>query len=848
MKAFSQIAIPHSDILQGKLTLDVFAADIWQVLSGKAPADYLDRDLFFSKTYTTKGLKNILDVAKRRLEGRGGDSVIQLQTPFGGGKTHALIALYHQARQWGTKVCVFDGTALNPKETKPWEELEKQITGKVNITKGEIAPGKEKLIDLISRNQPVLILMDEILEYATKAAGIKIGASNLAAQTMAFLQELSGAVGTVEKALLVLTLPSSIMEHYDENAEKLYGMLQKITGRTERIYTPVEEDEIEHVIRKRLFQKVDEAAVKKVVDEFVSYARTEGLLSQDEVQRYREKFISSYPFKPEVVDVLYKKWGSFPTFQRTRGVLRLLSLVIFDLMDKKMPFIRLGDFDLGNNEIRRELIKHIGSEWDSIIAQDITSPQAGSRFVDENIGNAYRAYKLGTVVARTIFMHSFSGKGEKGAGIREIKLSACQPEFSSSVIDNAINGLREKLFYLADEGLYFSNQPNLNRVLLTREENIAREAIIEEERAYLEKFISKKGGFAVYIWAENHRDIPDTPELKLIILKERKPEWEFVEKHGETPRIYRNTLIFLAPDLNQRPIFHDYLRKLLALKSVNSDEKLSLTEGQKSEIKNKIKNQEQRVYEELRKCYRFVYLPVRNDFKEVDLGFATFGEAFIDKEIYNRLRNEGEILERLSAAVIKEKYLQDKDSLPTKALLESLWKTPGEVRLTSADGFKEGIKEGVERGIFGLGFIEEGKPVCKFFKQAVRPDLSDEEVILKAELCRPATGPEMPHGPVVVGEGKEEKEGKKGGEVEEKEKEVSKGPIIKKLQLRLEIPRGRLSDVARVVNYINTKFSNCQVEISVSAENGEITVSEYEDKVKEALHQAMINIKAEKKE
>ncbi|MBC7362513.1 MAG: ATP-binding protein [Candidatus Aminicenantes bacterium] len=844
MKAFSQIAIPHSDILQGKLTLDVFAADIWQVLSGKAPADYLDRDLFFSKTYTTKGLKNILDVAKRRLEGRGGDSVIQLQTPFGGGKTHALIALYHQARKWGAKVCVFDGTALNPKESKPWEELEKQITGKVSITKGEIAPGKEKLIDLISRNQPVLILIDEILEYATKAAGIRIGASNLAAQTMAFLQELSGAVGTVEKALLVLSLPSSIMEHYDENAEKLYGMLQKITGRTERIYTPVEEDEIEHVIRKRLFQKVDEVAVKKVVDEFISYARTEGLLSQDEVQRYREKFISSYPFKPEVVDVLYKKWGSFPTFQRTRGVLRLLSLVIFDLMDKKMPFIRLGDFDLGNNEIRRELIKHIGSEWDSIIAQDITSSQAGSRFVDENIGNAYRAYKLGTVVARTIFMHSFSGKGEKGAGVREIKLSASQPEFSSSVIDSVINGLREKLFYLADEGLYFSNQPNLNRVLLTREENIAREAIIEEERAYLEKFISKKGGFAVYIWAENHRDIPDTPELKLIILKDRKPEWEFVEKHGETPRIYRNTLIFLAPDLNQRPIFHDYVRKLLALKSVDSDEKLSLTEGQKREIKNKIKNQEQRAYEELRKCYRFVYLPVRNDFKEVDLGFATFGEAFIDKEIYNRLRNEGEILERLSAAVIKEKYLQEKDSLPTKALLESLWKTPGEVRLTSAEGFKEGIKEGVERGIFGLGFIEEGKPVCKFFKQAVWPDLSDGEVILKAELCRLAAGPEMPRGIVVGVEGKEEKEGEKVGEVE-KGKEVSKGPIIKKIQLRLEIPRGRLSDVARVVNYINTKFNNCHIEISLRAEGGEISKSEYEDKVKEALHQAAINIKEE---
>ena len=129
MKAFTQIAIPHSDILEGRLTMDVFAADIWQVVNGKAPVDYRDRDLFFRKTYPTKGLKNIIEVAKARLEGRSGDSVIQLQTPFGGGKTHTLIALYHKAKEWNAKVVVFDGTALSPGEVKPWEELERQLTG-----------------------------------------------------------------------------------------------------------------------------------------------------------------------------------------------------------------------------------------------------------------------------------------------------------------------------------------------------------------------------------------------------------------------------------------------------------------------------------------------------------------------------------------------------------------------------------------------------------------------------------------------------------------------------------------------------------------------------------------------
>ena len=174
MKAFNQIATPHSDILQGRLTMDIFAADIWQVLKGRAPADYLDRDLFFNKTYPTKGLKNLLEVVKKRLKGGGGDSVIQLQTPFGGGKTHALIALYHEAKKNNIKIFVFDGTALNPKTSKPWEELEEQLTGGVSLTQGEISPGKDTLAKLLTANQPVLILMDEILNMLPERLVLKL--------------------------------------------------------------------------------------------------------------------------------------------------------------------------------------------------------------------------------------------------------------------------------------------------------------------------------------------------------------------------------------------------------------------------------------------------------------------------------------------------------------------------------------------------------------------------------------------------------------------------------------------------------------------------------------------------
>ena len=852
MRAFTQIAIPHEDILEGRLTMDVFAADLWQVANGKAPLDYQDADLFFRKTYLTKGLKNIIEVAKSRLEGRSGDSVIQLQTPFGGGKTHTLIALYHKAKEWNARVVVFDGTALSPEEIKPWEELERQLSGKIEITKGNIAPGKEKLITLLSEHSPVLILMDEILEYITKAAGIKVGDSNLASQTFAFIQELTASVSAVGNALLVLTLPSSILEHYDENAERIFQQLQKITGRMEKIYTPVEDDEIEHIVRARLFSKIDEKKAKKVVNDFVEYAKNEGLLSNDEFVNYREKFLGSYPFKPEVIDILYKRWGSFPTFQRTRGVLRLLSLVVQDLLDKNIPFIRLGDFNLNNDEIRRELIKHIGQEWDSIIAQDITSKGSGAKKIDEGLRSSYKPYRLGTVVSTAIFMMSFSGRGEKGSSVKEIKLNTVYPEFSSTVIDTIISELKEKLFYLSDEGFYFTNQPNLNRMIIAREENIPDDNICEEERKIINDHISKSPKLKAYIHPKFSKDIPDTPELKFIILNKGIPEKEFLEKYGEIPRIYRNTLIFLCMDENQKESFYLYLRKLLALKSIDEDKELKLTEGQRKEVKNKLKSYKHKEYEELRKLYRKLYLPAKDGYKDIDMGLPTFGESLLDKEIYEYLKTQGEILEKIAPKVIKDKYMLNKDYIEIKKLYDAFLKTPGEIRLISEKGFIDSIKDGVKNGLFGFGYLKDDKPECKHINEIPTVNLVDGEIIIKPDLCiKSIEEEEEKEQQIYPEERKEEVLVIKEAEAEIKEFEIEK---YSKITLKLGVPIKeistirQISTIAKIVDYLKNKFNLCKIEITIHASDGKISITDYEDKVKEALIQSDIEIKEEAKE
>lgn len=308
MKPFPTVAVPHQDIIKDKLTMDVFAANLWEVFKNRAPEEYQDPETFFKKTYETQGLKNIIEITRKRLQGEGGDPVIQLQTPFGGGKTHTLIALYHKAKDMGAKRVVISGTALDPKEIAIWEEMEGQLTGSVEKLEGSTSPGLEKIRNLLDDNKPVLILIDELLEYATKAAGVKVGDSNMSSQLLAFMQELSEAVSTVSKAQLIFTLPSSHMEHFDEKAEKLFSQLQKVSGRLEKIYTPVEDDEIYSVIRSRLFSHIDERESSKIVSQFMDYAELENVLPDNiDKSDYKHKFLKSYPFQPEVIDVLYKR-------------------------------------------------------------------------------------------------------------------------------------------------------------------------------------------------------------------------------------------------------------------------------------------------------------------------------------------------------------------------------------------------------------------------------------------------------------------------------------------------------------------------------------------------------------
>src|SRR5262249_23491577 len=275
------------------------------------------------------------------------EAVIQLQTAFGGGKTHTLLALYHLLKKPGevgklpqikelinaaglkqlpsVSVACLVGTALNVSSSRSFRgEMAYQLGGEKlyrKLAKSDeqrIAPGTDLLGEVLNDAGPCLILLDEILVYLVKAGGVKVGESTLRGNTLTFLQELSIAVANCPHACMIATLTSQISEYMDENAERAYESLEKVLGRIEKVRQTVEGAEMYEVIRRRLFEDLgDEADHRAAADAYWDMYRTlgEDVPSACREPAYRDEMMRAYPFHPELIAVLYERWGTIPEFQ-----------------------------------------------------------------------------------------------------------------------------------------------------------------------------------------------------------------------------------------------------------------------------------------------------------------------------------------------------------------------------------------------------------------------------------------------------------------------------------------------------------------------------------------------------
>ena len=710
MKPFHKLLDVRPDVRDGTLDQSAYAASLGDVV-GKidkpVAKEYRDPESFRKMTYETEGMRKALDDIRRRLQEGRGNGVRQIETNFGGGKTHAMIAMYHECRKWGANPVVIDGQALNPSNTL-WGEIERQLDGDIYEMTGNIAPSGDQIYELLgNRKKPVLILIDEIFNYVKRASGKTIGSSDLGDQTITFMQNLGGQMGSMPNVCMVMTL-SNKDDVLDMDAGKTarkqneyYEKLQNVTGRQRQLVNVSDYNDISHIIRRRLFE-TEESLITDRAQETIQYCMDKikegGLISADDVKPYTERFGNTYPFTPDVIDILHKRWGSYPTFQRTRGVLRLLSLVVHSMLKSKREWISPADINLSNPSIREELLQHTEDNAKSVVDSDIVGDDAKARKAD---GDA------GIRCAISIFMYSFPRREGHGVTLEEVQRASFTDKISHWVIGSSVGKIKRRCFYLdeTDEGiLYFDINPGINSMIENAKRNVTESQLYDAERKLLDG--ARDGGKFkdVHIWPdETHAfNIPDRPVLQLIICKKNDPEWckRVVDGTTRSRRTNMNGLVFVVP--TDGIMLSDVLSLQLGAEAVHQHlkGKPEYTSTRRSYVTSEISRARESQGDELCKKYSVVYIPDREEgvvkFDGYMFNPHTESNISLDDLMWRRLVRDNQIAVEIAPDIARG-YGDDPNSA-----YDAMIRIPGNVMPASLEVVRDAFEEDDEPEIIDI--------------------------------------------------------------------------------------------------------------------------------------------------
>ena len=693
MKTIFDICTPRKDVLKGSIKESDFAADLAQVLNGTAPKEYSEPELFFANTHPTVGLKSLLHNVCLRLLGKGGEasSIFRLDTQYGGGKTHALIALCHAANgmkgvsnvsefldpglvlSGKVNVAAFDGENADVvngrslgdgiKAYTPWGELAYALAGSdgyKQVSKSDVervSPGADTIRSLFG-GKPTLILLDELSIYLRKVMG-----RPEAGQLTPFLTALFKAVESSPQTALVFTLAigkgGKATDAYSEEQEFIAKQLEEAESVAARKATPLDptkENETAQVLRRRLFSKIDESAAEEVIEAYrdlwVKYA--EDLPTPRKGEDWVEEFRNGYPFHPALMSTLTDKLSTLNNFQRVRGMLRLLTQTVADLWKKqpKNTFgIHLHNIDPGHNQIHNEIVTRLNlGNFDPAIRNDVSSDKETSlaQHLDTKEYSGLEPY--GSFIARTILWHSFAfNEHLKGVSSDQLRFSIHSPGSDLTFINNARQKFISSSAYLDDRPaapMRFLTEANLKMMILRKENDVDPEEARSELRDRIKKIFSGKV-LNLVPFASGPYDVDDDagdgrPNLVLIsydadTVRSDKPQIpDLVEKiystHGtqEKFRKLQNNLMFLVGDHALFDSMKKKMNRRLALEiMVKSPDTLKeLADHQQEKIKELYQRSEQELAIAIQQCYRHLFFPSRNN--RVEGAGVDLGHAVFD--------------------------------------------------------------------------------------------------------------------------------------------------------------------------------------------------------------------------
>jgi len=587
LKPWREIVTPHPDVASGRYQQAEFAADLWQVYQGEGSDEYKHPTEFFRRTFLTEGLRRLLTQAISRLSGHGGDPVVELQTNFGGGKTHSMLAQYHlfsgapladlpgieelvqsagiqnpKSKIGNVKRAVFVGTQISPGKAhkKPdgtvvrtlWGEIAWQLGGKegYKLVKEDdehaTNPG-DSLKELFNNYGPCLLLIDEWVAYARQLhAALDLPAGTFETH-FTFAQALSEAAKAAKNTLLVVSIPASESPHQKaergvtdievggERGREALSRLKNAIGRVEASWRPASPDEGFEIVRRRLFQPlsgdqfVARDAVARAFVELYGSQQQEFPSECREVD-YERRMKLAYPIHPELFDRLYNDWSTLDKFQRTRGVLRLMAAVIHSLWERQDSNVLImpGNVPVDDQIVQFELTRYLEDQWVPVIEKDVDGANSLPLGLDRENPNLGR-YSACRRVSRTIYMGSAPTLRASHRGIddRRVKLGCVQPGEAVAAFGDALRRLTDSATYLYVDGrrYWYSTQPTVTRLADDRAGQMTDDQVSDEIIKRLRKQAGTRSDFSKVHVCVPSSDVPD----------EREDGWSSSGRISRTP-------------------------------------------------------------------------------------------------------------------------------------------------------------------------------------------------------------------------------------------------------------------------------------------------------------------------
>jgi predicted AAA+ superfamily ATPase len=683
LKPWREVVTPHADVASGRYQQAEFAADLWQVHLGEGSDEYKKPQEFFRRTFLTESLKRLLVGGVQRISGKGGDPVVQLQTNFGGGKTHSMLALYHlfsgvnPSELAGVDAVLADagvkslptarrvvlvGNKISPGNpvTKPdgtvirtlWGELAYQLGGKKGFARVKADDEKatnpgDALRELFKEYGPCLVLIDEWVAYARQLHDQSdLPAGGFETQ-FTFAQALTESAKLAGNCLLVISLPASDTTgspHAQADDVEVGGIrgrealdrLRNVVGRVESSWRPATAEEGFEIVRRRLFEPLSGEQYKNrdvTARAFADLYHSQGAEFPPECRGgdYEKRIQAAYPIHPEIFDRLYTDWSTLVKFQRTRGVLRLMAAAIHSLWEKgdRNPLILPSTIPIDDARVQSELMRYLSDNWAPIIEKDVDGPNSLPLKID-----AEQAATLGRVhatrrVARTIYLGSAPTvtAAHRGLEDRRVKLGCVMPGESPAVFGDALRRLAAAATYLYQDGprFWYATQPTVTKLAEDRAEQLKRDPdkAAQELDERLRADLRKTGDFArIHPLPRSSADVPDDLDARLVVLPAEHPYSKepgsaaetaaraMLESRGNTPRLYRNTLVFLAADKVRLQDLDEALRRFLAWKSILAEkEKLNLDPHQVRQAEGQMQGADGAVTARLPETYQWLLVP-----------------------------------------------------------------------------------------------------------------------------------------------------------------------------------------------------------------------------------------------